>query len=161
MSFLDTDLSKAAETADVRKARIETRGTAASFFAKYESNDPSVASIEDGKFFGRMLSRAYGDIEDLAKTKKRFDEKFEFGPIYAMQWSGDLFEFSAKAALANELINMFDHGSSKASIIRAIVSDLKRRSLNLTSRSTSPTSNLIDDAMIQAHAKFLDGLDWE
>jgi hypothetical protein len=68
---------------------------------------------------------------------------------------------SAKAALANELINMFDHGSSKASIIRAIVSDLKRRSLNLTSRSTSPTSNLIDDAMIQAHAKFLDGLDWE
>jgi hypothetical protein len=95
---------------------------------------------------------------DQLKAKlAKWAEEFAKDPAYAMSWSVDTFGAAGELKVIAEILYHHDRGVSDQNIL-ATLQDEARRSLGL-SRSTSPTSNLMEDATRIAYAKYADNLE--
>lgn len=87
--------------------------------------------------------------EMLAKWRESFAEN----PSYALEWSTDVFEIAAELKVLEMMIYHHERDVSDRDILAYLEEELKRSSRWGLKRSTSPTSNLMEDALRIAHAK--------
>ena len=134
---------KAAEKAE-RNARIAARGPVEEFVAKKDLEDSE-------QKLSWLIRLAMGEIEREARKLKDFAKSMSENPLYALSWSEDVFEISAKAAVAKELLKAFEMGAT----FEEWQEEARRNSMRLArnpSMSTSPTSNLVDTYVCAAWA---------
>lgn len=134
---------KAAEKAE-RDARIASRGSVEEFIASKELEDSE-------RKLSWLLRRAMGEIEREAKTLKDFAKSMSENPLYALSWSKEVFEKSARASVAKELLKAFEMGAT----FEEWQEEARRNAMRMArhpAMSTSPTSNLVDTYVCAAWA---------
>lgn len=141
---------EAAEAA--RKAKLaaeaERRGTLESFVER--SKDMS----EEDRALGWKLRYFLGDEENYARELAKFQENLAKHPTYALSWSGSLFAAAAAHEVAKEVRGWFEAGADMADVTDEALKQAMRGARNLgNSRSTSTTSNLVDDCKANAWAR--------
>lgn len=127
-----------------RDARIVSRGSVEEFIAKRDLEDSE-------RKLSWLIRRAMGAIEREAKKLEDFAKSMSENPLYALSWSKDVFEISAKAAVAKELLKAFEMGAT----FEEWQEEARRNAMRLArnpSMSTSPTSNLVDTYVCAAWA---------
>ena len=95
------------------------------------------------------------DVE-TAKIAK-FQEELAKDPAYALSWSNDVFQSAARLKVAKMLADAFSSGCTVEDIRDMLMDRVMHKSIYPT-QSTSPTSNLIEQYELSAHAKFLSDL---
>ena len=134
---------KAVEKSE-RDARVAYRGSVEEFIGKRDLE-------ESERKLSWLLRRAMGDIEREAKKLKDFAKSMSENPLYALSWSKDVFDASAKAAVAKELVKAFEAGAT----FEEWQEEARRNAMRMArnpSMSTSPTSNLVDMCVCAAWA---------
>jgi hypothetical protein len=127
-----------------RDARIASRGSVEEFVANRDLE-------ESERKLSWLIRRALGAIEREEKKLKDFAKSMSENPLYALSWSKDVFETSAKAAVAKELLRAFEMGAT----FEEWQEEARRNAMRLArnpSMSTSPTSNLVDTYVCAAWA---------
>lgn len=140
----------AAEAA--RKAKLEAeatrRGTLESFIERSKDMD------EADRKLGWALRHFLRDEQAWAEAQEKFTKSLAQHPTYALQWSGSLFEAAATYEVAREVRTWFEAGVDVADMIDHLLKETLRGARNLgNGRSTSNTSNLVDDVKTAAFAK--------
>jgi len=134
---------KDAEKAE-RDARVASRGSVEEFIAKRDLEDSE-------RKLSWLIRRAINDIEREVAKLKDFAKSMSENPLYALSWSKDVFETSAKAAIAKELLKAFEMGAT----FEEWQEEARRNAMRMArnpSMSTSPTSNLVDMCVCAAWA---------
>ena len=131
--------AKKAQIKAEQEARIAARGSVEEFVEKWSSDDLS----ESDKKFSYSLRRALSAIEQEKVAVANFAKEVQENPIYALSWSKGLFEVTAKAKVAREMIFWFEAGRTyEGWIVNAQEEAL--RMARSPAMSTSPTSNLME-----------------
>jgi hypothetical protein len=95
---------------------------------------------------------------DQLKTKlAKWAEEFAKDPADALGWSVDTFGAAAQLKVIAEILYHHDRGVSDQNILATLQVDARR--VPALSRSTSPTSNLMEDATRIAYAKYAESLE--
>lgn len=131
---------------EIRDARIARRGSADEFM-EYNKNEME----EDDRKMAWAMRAAKRNLDEEANRLKKFAKSMEENPVYALSWSKDVFEVSAKGFVARELFAAFEYGASYEEWKK----EASRNALRMTrnpSMSTSPTSNLMDVYLAAAWA---------
>jgi hypothetical protein len=134
---------KAAEKAE-RDARVASRGSVEEFITKRDLEDSE-------RKLSWLIRRAMNDIEREVAKLKDFAKSMSENPLYALSWSKDVFDASAKAAVAKELVKAFEAGAT----FEEWQEEARRNAMRMArnpSMSTSPTSNLVDTYVCAAWA---------
>jgi hypothetical protein len=135
-----------------QEARIAERGTLEEFLSKRRSD---MLSESDEKF-AFLLRRAVWVIEQEKVAVTNFAKEVQENPIYALSWSKGLFEVTAKAKVAREMIFWFEAGRTyEGWIVNAQEEAL--RMARSPAMSTSPTSNLMETYIAAAWADAASG----
>jgi hypothetical protein len=134
---------KAVEKAE-RDARIAARGSVEEFTTKRDLEDSE-------RKLSWLLRRAMGEIEHEAKKLKDFAKSMSENPLYALSWSKDVFDASAKAAVAKDLVGAFEAGVTFEEWQEEARLNAMRMARS-PAMSTSPTSNLVDTYLCAAWA---------
>lgn len=100
-----------------------------------------------------LLMRCKSSIARFEKTRDEFTANLLKSPTHALGWARDLFSEAAEYELAHELLEVYAAGIHYDDMKTEMLARLTRQASYCTSRSTSPTSNLVDDAKLQALAK--------
>lgn len=151
---LETADRQRAERAAVeaaRKAKLAAeaarRGTLDSFVER--ARDMS----EDDRALGWKLRYFQRDEQAWDEVKAKFVENLDKHPTYALSWSGDMFAAAAALEVAREVRAMFEAGVDAVDMTDYCLREAMRGARNLgNSRSTSNTSNLVDDTKTRAWA---------
>jgi hypothetical protein len=91
----------------------------------------------------------------------RWAEKFKKEPAYALEWASNIFQQSAELELYEKVRGWLLNEELRPTlhtVFRELERELRNRSKQSSYRSTSPTSNCVDDARRIAVAEMLDGL---
>jgi hypothetical protein len=144
--------AKKAQIKAEQEARIAERGTLEEFLSKRRSD---MLSESDEKF-AFLLRRAVSVIEQEKVAVTNFAKEVQENPIYALSWSKGLFEVTAKAKVAREMIFWFEAGRTyEGWIVNAQEEAL--RMARSPAMSTSPTSNLMETYIAAAWADAASG----
>ncbi|UXO93727.1 hypothetical protein Pan1_12 [Pseudanabaena phage Pan1] len=140
---------EAAEAAHKAKlaAEAERRGKLESFVER--AKDMS----EEDRALSWRLRYFLRDEETWVDARDKFTKSLSSHPTYALQWAGGLFEQAAAYEVALEVREWFEAGADWADMVEHFLKCALRGARNLgNSRSTSATSNLVDDAKTRAYA---------
>lgn len=118
----------------------------------------TVACTKDGMdWFGKV----YGIYATRDRAKAELDKwaaAFAQNPARELEWSVGTFENAATLKVAETIIYHHERGVSSHEILQELQEEIRRASRRGLSRSTSPTSNLMEDAMREANVKFAEQL---
>lgn len=143
----ERDAAEAAHKAKLA-AEAERRGTLESFVER--AKDMS----EEDRALGWKLRYFLRDEEAWVEARDKFTKSLAQHPTHALQWSGSLFEAAAAYEVAREVREWFQAGVDVAEMVEHFLKAAMRGARNLgNGRSTSTTSNLVDDAKTNAYAK--------
>lgn len=131
-------------------ANIARRGTAEEFAEHAYTRE---ASDED-RAYARRVRKALHAIESHAGAIAKFSADLLVDPAHALVWSGKVFESTANAKVAAEVIAHFEHGGDEAMWVEYATGRLIGMASYLE-QSTSPTSNLMADNIRAAWARQL------
>jgi uncharacterized protein with von Willebrand factor type A (vWA) domain len=133
---------------DERQERIERRGSVEDFTSNWKKveDDP-----EDEQKFRYMLRNALRTIDQEKSEIEKFVKNIQENPLYALQWSKSVFELSAEAAVAREMVEFFENGQTYSEWMKAANTEALRKARS-PAMSTSPTSNLVDTYLAAAWA---------
>lgn len=141
---------KAAELALTRQARAQRRGT----FEEFTDRAYKIEGDDDEKRLAYSARRVVGAEEAFKIRIKDFSEKAIKYPSYAMQWSLDLYEMAAHAEMEKLVRYYVEEGRTAAELREALTQTVISGASN-PARSTSPTSNLMEQEKLAAAAKLL------
>ena len=130
-----------------QEARIAARGPLQEFISKRSSD----ILAESDQRFAFSLRRAVLAIEQEKVAVANFAKEVQENPIYALSWSKGLFEVTAKAAIAKEMVVWFEAGRTYEGWIKNAQKEALRKASS-PAMSTSPTSNLMETYMTAAWA---------
>lgn len=110
-----------------------------------------------------FFTAAMNKITAYHKERIRFSQQLISSPVYALDWSHNLFTMAAEAEVATRilasLLRCTELGKTPAEMRDAIIEQQRSNVLRMassTSCSTSPTSNLISRAQLAAAASVCD-----
>jgi hypothetical protein len=138
---------------EAREARIAERGSLEEFLLKRRSD---MLSESDEKF-AFLLRNAVSLIDREKTALENFAKEVQENPTYALSWSKGLFELTAKASVAKEMIYWFTLGGTYEGWMEKAQSEALRKARS-PSMSTSPTSNLMETYIGAAWADLVS--DW-
>ena len=104
--------------------------------------------------FRRMISKAKVAIENYNTQQEKFIDELRENPESAMAWSISMFSSVAKYRVALVVKDYFESGASESDIIEYMNDQVVRMS-RWPARSTSPTSNLMEQEKLAAYAEFI------
>lgn len=108
---------------------------------------------EADKHLGFVLRYFLRDEQMWAEQLAKFTKGLSEHPTYALQWSGASFELAAAFEVAREVRDAFESGVAVSDMVDHLLRMTLRGARNVgNSRSTSATSNLVDDAKTRAYA---------
>ena len=110
----------------------------------------------------RAVNWAQGVLEKHEEVTADMTARFAKDPAYAMSWGMEYFQHAADYAVAKDLKSMFEHGVNVQSMLNDFNRALRHKA-SYPSRSTSPTSNLVDQETLRALTKvvgYLDGSEY-
>lgn len=126
----------------MRQSRIAARGD----FAEYANLRRREG--EKGNL-ARAVNWAVGVLEKHEEMTADLAERFARDPAYAMSWGMEYFKHAADYSVAKDLKSMFEHGVTVESMLNDFSRALRHKA-SYPSRSTSPTSNLVDQETLRA-----------
>jgi hypothetical protein len=141
----------------MRQSRIAARGDFADFGKNFRRSER-----EDYHRLARAVNWAQGVLEKHEEVTADLTERFAKDPAYAMSWGMEYFQHAADYAVAKDLKGMFEHGVDVQSMLNDFNRALRHKA-SYPSRSTSPTSNLVDQETLRALTKvvgYLDGSEY-
>lgn len=137
---------------EIREARIARRGNLNDFIVLRNSDQLD----EEDRRFAYALRRAVSLVEQEANEIEKFANELRKNPTYALSWSKGLFEMTAKASVAREMINWFNRGGTFSGWVEEATKEALRKARS-PSMSTSPTSNLMGTYIAAAWADAVSG----
>ena len=137
-----------------REARVAARGPVADFIKanRFSDND------EDRRL-SRCMAWVVGVIADHEIKTAKLADGFAENPTHAMSWSIEFFTHAAQYQVARQLMNGYESGMTAKGVQEVAMREVMHKASN-PSRSTSPTSNLVDQELLAAWtkaAKYMDG----
>lgn len=133
---------EAAVAEQMRQSRIAARGD----FAEYANLRRREG--EKGNL-ARAVNWAVGVLEKHEEVTAKMADRFAKDPAYAMGWSLEYFKHAADYSVAKDLKSMFEHGVAVENMLYDFNRALRHKA-SYPSRSTSPTSNLVDQETLRA-----------
>lgn len=128
-------------------ARIARRGPAEKFAKE------SRRSEDEGESrLARAVGWALNVVADHEAKSAKFAKDFAENPAYAMQWSGQYFDHAARYQAAREVLNYFENGITTHDLLCVAMREVMMKA-GSPQRSTSPTSNLIEQDLLSAWTK--------
>jgi alanyl-tRNA synthetase len=137
---------------EILEARIAQRGNLTEFIGLRNSDHLD----EEEHRFAYALRRAVSLVEQEANEVEKFANELRKNPTYALSWSKGLFEMTAKAAVARQMIHWFNHGGTYSGWVEEATKEALRKARS-PSMSTSPTSNLMETYIAAAWADAVSG----
>lgn len=136
-----------------REARIVRRGEWDVFAKTYRNSED-----EDDQRYARAARWAQSIIENHEKVATELAEKFASDPAYTMSWGMTYFSHAADYKYALEVKKGFENGATAAGLASYFTRDLLHKAA-YPARSTSPTSNLVEQEELRAVTKLVGYLD--
>ena len=102
----------------------------------------------------RYQQQAQNEVAIIERLKRELDKD----PAYALSWGTDAFAAAAKLRVLKQMIAVLADGTATAEDIRAELTARVLRKSQYPAHSTSPTSNLIEQYELVAHAELLNDL---
>lgn len=138
---------KAAEEAQAAADRAARSALAASrgFFEEFAKNTYGRVDLPADEV--KLANAAYVALNQKAEAEKqiaKFATEVVANPSYALSWSVDMFKHAARIEIADRFQKMVEAGHSLEVIKGAVLKQAMQLASN-SSRSTSPTSNLMED----------------
>jgi hypothetical protein len=90
------------------------------------------------------------------KCLKDFKESFDKYPVYAFKWSLSAFRAACFKEQLEIVISQINSEVSLIKIYTTLTSDLIMNTRDLTNKSNSQTSNLVDESILEAKSRILD-----
>jgi len=134
------------------------------FFTPEEAADGHREELEEQRV--RFLQYFVRDLERGLKAAQtnimEFAEKLakSKNPGYEMGWSLSTFQAAANQIVFTEALCLFNAGVTIGNIVSRFTKEVVDRSRSVANRSTSQTSNLMDDATLSAYSAFIDNYKW-
>jgi len=144
---------KKAKAEELRQARITERGEFETFVKRHICDDATETV---------RLVRAIRWASDVLMQHKAITAKFtkdlEDDPVHALSWSLNYFNHAGNYTVAQQLKGLFDGGASVDGMINVLSRDMRNKA-SYPARSTSPTSNLVEQEHLRALTTVLSYLD--
>jgi hypothetical protein len=137
---------------EIREARIARRGILNDFIHQRNSDQLN----EEERRFAYALRRAVSLVEQQTNEVEKFANELRKNPTYALSWSKGLFEMTAKAEVARQMIHWFNQGGTFSGWVEEATKEALRKARS-PSMSTSPTSNLMETYIAAAWADAVSG----
>lgn len=138
-----------------RQARIESRGSLEDFIESgYSLKDKSEQN------YSFLLARAQRKVKEFETEKTKFMKSLEQDPVHAMSWSRGLFNAAANYSVAKQILDAFEYGPTFEDVKEYAMKEALRKARSATNQSTSQTSNLTDQAIMEAWAEVASGHWW-
>lgn len=141
---------KAAELVLQRQDRAARRGT----FEDFVSRAYKLEGDQDEKILAYVARRFSGSTVTFKSRLEDFVERALKHPTHALTWSMDLYSAAAKAELEKLVRNYVEEGRTAAELREAITQSVVSGASS-PARSTSPTSNLMEQEKLSAAADLL------
>ena len=107
----------------------------------------------------RRLEILKNRIVTAKKTLEQFKERLDKHPVYAFEWARDAFYAAVEIDLLEEIIPILEEGKrTPEQIAESLQKDLMNKARSCGNRSTSQTSNLVDDYRIEVLAQTIEYL---
>lgn len=105
------------------------------------------------------LSKHLEENRDYAKEKLAvFATELQSNPIYALTWADKQFTFAAYIGVANDVLPMLEAGST-IDHISSVLGESVLRAARTPARSTSPSSNLMEQEKLKILAETLEWIE--
>ncbi|MDE2426299.1 MAG: hypothetical protein KGO96_10385 [Elusimicrobia bacterium] len=115
--------------------------------------DPDISPFSNSGKGWRSLG-FYGQRDRLKADLDKFAAKFAESPLYALEWSTPVIEAAAEYTVICGMIAAHERGVSIEDILSTVENEARRKvEYSSLSRSTSPMSNLCEDAERIAYCK--------
>lgn len=102
-----------------------------------------------------IKKRLNNKVAILKTRQEKFIEDFKQNPCYALEWSKNTFKDAACLRVFSNALTLLDKTIDIEKEISHLKSEILRAAANCANQSTSQTSNLMDQSMLEAKTELL------
>lgn len=103
-----------------------------------------------------LLKTFNGELEVYTKKLAKFAEDLAKDPAYALRWADEQFLNAAKVSVAQQMIHCLEHCQDASDITNTLNSNIMSKARYLYNKSTSTSSNLLEECVVAAAADALE-----
>jgi hypothetical protein len=120
--------------------------------------------METRKTKDQIVRKLESMLESGEQQRDKFITKLQDNPAYAMSWSQSMFMVAAEIDFATEALAFFNTYKGEEDPVQIFLNYTQKtvfqKSRHVSNKSTSVSSNYMDDCHLECRAAFLDDIVW-